>query len=133
MTTLSKVKQQSNIPKNTKNQGSMESLKDINSLSVIKPNTWKSKIYSKIDFFGHTACLTWEILVSWPRIKPVPPSVEAQRLNHRTVRNISTQKYLKYFFIFKIFFWGKSVSYRNKVKKKYKQKTQRHKSKIIEN
>ena len=48
----------------------------------------------------HEAC---GILVSWPGIKPVPPALEAQSLNHWTIRDISIFSFftcLSYFWLY---------------------------------
>jgi len=42
-------------------------------------------------FAHHTAC---EILATGPEIKPTPPGVEAQSLNHWTTREVPRVQYL---------------------------------------
>ena len=39
-------------------------------------------------FFFLPCCAACKILVPWSGIKPVPPAVEAQSLNHRTAREV---------------------------------------------
>ena len=41
-----------------------------------------------IFFFWVALYTAWGILVSWPGIKPTPPAVEAQSLNHLTAREV---------------------------------------------
>ena len=41
-------------------------------------------------FFGHATC---RILVPWPWMEPVPPTAEAQSLNHWTTREVPTDAF----------------------------------------
>ena len=40
-------------------------------------------------FLGCAMCVACKLLVPRPRVEPVPPAVEARRLNHWTAREVS--------------------------------------------
>ena len=66
-------------------------------------NFWISyfKFFIKNLFFifwlCHAAC---GILVSWPGIEPAPPALEAQSLNHWTMREVAPNQFLNPLFFF---------------------------------
>ena len=51
-----------------------------------------STFFKKILLFGHTAQEVGRILIPWPRVKSVPPTLEAQSANHWTTREVPSDE-----------------------------------------
>ena len=65
-------------------------------INIVKPNHFRVKLQTSWHFHStflwphHTA---YGILVPWPGFEPVPPTVEAQSLNHWTTREVPHSNY----------------------------------------
>ena len=56
-----------------------------------------------MSFFFWPHCVARRILVPWPGIKPVPPAVEVQSLNHWTTREVPENVFILLSFLNNVF------------------------------
>ena len=65
-----------------------EYIKKILNTIIRQPNFILFYLFVYLFWLHHTAC---EILIPQPRVKPIPPAVEVQSLNHSTTTKVPTQ------------------------------------------